>query len=498
MKQFKNKFFKTIHLSVAFLIVMGTLSSSSLLAQSPYNESLYFKDVSAHYITTEGEVGEVQTIYHPILLKSPQLNLGTVGSEGVSKDQLQAIYVAGEIWMLKPTPAGKQWVLMNEQGAINSITYITSETEHSDIIQEKMSRELVNDYQSKNIQIITGNLYEKRGGNTYSNTDLILGFKNKMSEMTEEYEELSKKIKNKESGYKLFNLGKIVTEYNHWYAENHPNEIKTFTPESFGLKGVKEPVSLKEGIAEIKQQKAEQEEKKSAKLASRPTEPSAEIASAKPNKPVRKESFPEKVKRIEADGNKIGVLFSNPYNYVKPYAASSFGSGLGLRDTVPAYEMNLGEMLVKKLNASFNTTIFELVDLNQIPYREVNVLGSRLTDDWWSTKYKILLTYSLDSYYQFIINTTQQTEGTYRVFSSITGTEFSMDGNKPQQDILFSTFNMGSYYLQLGEVEGKLEAESIAEAMENFNAEVKADLVIKELEEGLEKRYDKLIKKKLD
>lgn len=111
MKQFKNKVLKTVNFSVAFLIILGTLSASSLQVQSPYNESLYFKDVTAHYVTTEGEI---ETIYHPVLLKSPQLNLGTVGSEGVSKDQLQAIYVAGETWMLKPTPAGKQWVLMNE------------------------------------------------------------------------------------------------------------------------------------------------------------------------------------------------------------------------------------------------------------------------------------------------------------------------------------------------------------------------------------------------
>ena len=498
MKTGNNFLQGILKFSVIVLIFSGTLNGSSLLAQSIYNESLYFKDVPAHYITTEGEVGEVETIYHPLLLKSHQLNLGTVGSDGVSKDQLQAIYVAGEIWMLKPTPAGKQWVLMNEQGAINSITYITSETEHSEIIQEKMSRELVDDYQTKNIQLITGNLYEKRGGSMYSNTDLILGFKNKMSAMTEENAELSEKIANKESGYKMFNLAKIISEYNNWYEENYPNEIKIFTPESFGVKGVKEPVSLKEGIAEIKKQKEEQEEKKSDKLASRPTEPSAEIASSKPNKPVRKESFPEKVKRIEADGNKIGVLFSNPYNYVKPYAPSSFGTDLGLRDTIPAFDMKLGEILVNKLNASFNTTIFELIDLNQIPYREVNVLGSRLTDDWWSTKYKIVLNYHLDSYYQFIINTTQKTEGTYRVLSSITGTEFSMDENKPKQDILFSTFNMGSYYHQLGEVDGKMEAESLAEAMKQFDTEVQDNLVIKELEDGFDKRYDKLIKRKMD
>jgi hypothetical protein len=35
-----------------------------------------------------------------------------------------------------------------------------------------------------------------------------------------EHQELANKVKNKEKGYKMFNLFEIINEYNAWAAEN--------------------------------------------------------------------------------------------------------------------------------------------------------------------------------------------------------------------------------------------------------------------------------------
>ncbi len=39
-----------------------------------------------------------------------------------------------------------------------------------------------------------------------------------MSEFIDDYPELSKKVKKKKKGYKMFNLQRIIDEYNEWYA----------------------------------------------------------------------------------------------------------------------------------------------------------------------------------------------------------------------------------------------------------------------------------------
>jgi len=470
-----------------------------LYGQSSYDESLYFKDVTANYITKDGKVGELKTIYHPLLLKSTAIGLGTLNNEGISKDKLQAFYVGEDVWMLKSTPAGMQWVVMEQQGAINEILYITSETAAEEIVEEKLSRDIVDDYKSKDIKIITGGLYEKPGVKTYSNTDFILGFKKKMPELTSDNEEISNKIKNKESGYKFMNVSNVISEYNEWYEENNPGKVKVITPADMGVAGYRQKVSLDEGLSNLKSMKEKSEKGMENKKASRPSEPSPEIASSAPNNPVKKETFAEKVNRIAADGNKIGILLDNPHLYVKPYPASTFGTDVGLRDTLPAYEQleSLANRLAEKLNTNYSTDIFEVVDLSKIPYREINLLGKRLADDWWSTKYKVLFTFGVDTYYQFYRNTEGMTEGEFRTNMNLTGTEFSLDG-KPKQDIILTTYNMGNYYLQLGKLGDQISKESLNDALAQFEKSVDETTLSKDLEKNFEKRYEKLVKKKLD
>jgi hypothetical protein len=56
----------------------------------------------------------------------------------------------------------------------------------------------------------------KKGMKPVSNTSLILGFKKKMAELLSDYPELAKKVENKEDGYKLLQVYKIIDEYNNY------------------------------------------------------------------------------------------------------------------------------------------------------------------------------------------------------------------------------------------------------------------------------------------
>jgi hypothetical protein len=52
-------------------------------------------------------------------------------------------------------------------------------------------------------------------------SSLILGFKNKMSEYVKDDVELAKKIVDKEQGYGMLGINKIVREYNEWYMSKN-------------------------------------------------------------------------------------------------------------------------------------------------------------------------------------------------------------------------------------------------------------------------------------
>lgn len=83
-----------------------------------------------------------------------------------------------------------------------------------------------------------------------------MGFKKKMSEYVNEYEELAKKIANKEKGYKVFNINKIIDEYNAWYMKANPDytilipKEKSETASSSTIKKAIEwlPVQTFEGV----------------------------------------------------------------------------------------------------------------------------------------------------------------------------------------------------------------------------------------------------------
>ena len=52
-------------------------------------------------------------------------------------------------------------------------------------------------------------------------SSFLLGYVKKMSELMKENAEIVKKINDKEKGYGVLNIEKIITEYNEWYTKNN-------------------------------------------------------------------------------------------------------------------------------------------------------------------------------------------------------------------------------------------------------------------------------------
>jgi hypothetical protein len=61
----------------------------------------------------------------------------------------------------------------------------------------------------------------KKGDDDAIGTARFINFAKQMSEYIEDYEELAKKVADKESGYRLLSMLSIIEEYNTWYETNH-------------------------------------------------------------------------------------------------------------------------------------------------------------------------------------------------------------------------------------------------------------------------------------
>lgn len=62
-------------------------------------------------------------------------------------------------------------------------------------------------------------VWYREGEAPIQHAEFILGFAKKMSKLTSDYPELSKKVENKEKGYGITRIFNIVDEYNQWWAD---------------------------------------------------------------------------------------------------------------------------------------------------------------------------------------------------------------------------------------------------------------------------------------
>jgi len=139
----------------------------------------------------------------PEIMSDPnkKLMIGENGLKGISKGQLEAFYVGGQIYVF----SGEFWDILIEEGAIRRLARI-------------VKSESTNNY-------VLGELTQKLLLEPENNASLALGFKSKMAELVSDNTELARKIEAKEEGYKFKDLTKIRIEYNRWYDEQYPNQV---------------------------------------------------------------------------------------------------------------------------------------------------------------------------------------------------------------------------------------------------------------------------------
>jgi hypothetical protein len=103
----------------------------------------------------------------------------------------------------------KSFVLKAKEGKIAEFVYYTCK---SDLMTNQNQNESKTDYYNR--IYFTKTIYYREGAKPVDNESLALGFKKKMAELVSDNEKLAAKILNKEKGYRMLNIEKIINEYN--------------------------------------------------------------------------------------------------------------------------------------------------------------------------------------------------------------------------------------------------------------------------------------------
>jgi hypothetical protein len=134
----------------------------------------------------------------------------------------------------------------------------------------------------------------------------------------------------------------------------------------------------------------------------RTTTANADIASAKENVPVKKESFTSKLERFKKEGFKVAVVLnSSSISSKREVITTSAGKQTGITQieiegSIPSMKEHFSPLVISlatELNKEFNTDLFEVVNMDNIPYTE-DKWGNK-KDDWGSTKYRMVVSYEV-------------------------------------------------------------------------------------------------------
>lgn len=350
----------------SLLACLLLLSFSGANAQQTYfNTGDFNKDLPGKILMKTGEVKEAIISYeHPDFLKL--MNRPLLTSNGpIDKSILDAFQLDNKTWVFRKTPTGTYWVILQRQGAIEVFDYLTSDSKGS------------------NTTVITVGSVIKKGDTQLVNSELMIGFKKKMTPLVSDHAELAAKVGG--SGYGFLQYLNVVDEYNTWYEQNNPGKV-TYLAAGLDLAvpGGQQAKNFS-GTADMKsqaqanqtQQAADNKQKLDDAFANRSASVSPEMASAKDNVPVKKETFGAKVARIQADGNKIGVrLILQPARTVQQETGTvQLVNYTPVEGTYTDESLLLaGQQFVDELKAQYGASNIELIDINNIPYRDVKVM----------------------------------------------------------------------------------------------------------------------------
>ena len=461
-----------INVAIVFFICL----SMSVHAQL-YKVELEGKYLPAKVIFGDGAVVEVEMMYQqPEFFKNPQykFKLKRDGNDYNHSGGIEAFMIDNNVWALRNVKGQDQFVVLTRQGVIEEFQYIINgkfgedKTEVYVIVGERaktmtrnnlknesvegtVSAEKVKEWISDSPEVVEDlRLAEldaasaKGEGTGTSSTQSAAPAKKGLVGMIEKG--VAKENEAKKEAATHVNYGRIMNNYNVSYEQRNPGKIKYYFSPSMTWEYLPKKAKSQEEL------KAEKQAALDKLFTSRSSSVSPALASAKDNVPVKKETFDAKIKRIKTDGNKIGVRF-----ILMPARTVQLESGtMQMASTIQVEGEYLdeslkaaGQQFVDELNQLFNTTDFELININDIPYREVKVMGSMTrVDDWWATKYKVVFAYTLDPRLE---PGSQDSGGkvqwtvTVNMLQSLIATEYIGPISSTKQDILTQVLNMGGF-----------------------------------------------------
>lgn len=174
----------------------------------------------------------------------------------------------------------------------------------------------------------------------------------------------------------------------------------------------------------------------------RPVKPGPDIASDKPNVPAKKETFMAKLERYKAEGFKVAVDLNAPDSIFTKFGDATYADPKLGGVPINTDFSSLAESFAKAMNEEFETDVFEIVDDMKIPMK-TGKMGFQ-TLDWASTKYKMVVTYSVSAEYD-LDYFMDKYKGLLRVTQMITGTEYVNEKGKVKMKYPIRGGNMGAH-----------------------------------------------------
>jgi hypothetical protein len=432
------------------IILLFVVISSSALAQQ-FKKELIGKYLPAKVMFGNGKVTDVLMRYQPPqFFRNPnnKFSISLSQSEADAYDHsggIEAFMIDNVIWAVRPSPAtdpanSPNFVVLESQGAIEEYSFMMStlkkESDFNPLfnpkgtIKRKISTEgklmmSMNDNQLREWMSDSPEIMAE-----LKQTDSLVALGNTIRESKKEKKDSLKLAGKEEEKPKVgllkrleamnnepvtaasvyLDMKKIVNNYNAWYDKKYPGKIKYYfvDPPARQSSALEELVRAQTIQAKNAGQLAAKEDAKKKldeQFASRSTTPAAEYASAKDNLPVKKETFAAKMDRIKNDGNKIGVFLNvSPVKGKPKPTGSAAGSLTMMNEATQSNEvfidgeyadeslLNLGQGITDELNAALGRTDIELININNVPYRQSKF--GRL-DDWWASKYKLVFIYDV-------------------------------------------------------------------------------------------------------
>ncbi|MBL7883097.1 MAG: hypothetical protein JNL69_03455 [Bacteroidia bacterium] len=445
-----------------FILIISLINSINIFGQA-YKPELDGKFLPAKIIFGDDVVHDIQMMYQqPEFFKNP-LNKFKIIKNNESGSYthsggIAAFLIDNNCWALKSVAGQNQFVIFKTQGAIEQFEYIINGklgevTTGAYVVIGQRTKTITRNALTN--ESVEGILSPEKLKQWILNAPEVLEDYNKAeARANEEQERIDSENGEQKKSFITgatikepteVDLNRIINNYNAWYETYNSGKLKYYF--------IQKPtwINLPERVKSQAEKKAEREKLMATAYSERSTEVSPELASAKDNVPDKKETFLGKMDRIVKEGNKIGVVV-----YVKPIRNASmteFINGQEIISEVGAYHDPLllatGTDLVKELNTALGTNNIELIDINQIPYREMKIMGTKIRiDDFWKTKYKLVFAYTIDPLLKFenmSIKGDIKPTTTINVRSNLVVTEYNGPSTSTSQKNQIQILNMGGF-----------------------------------------------------